>query len=80
VQGDKANLVSPQVNGTQCLKFSYHMYGGSIGSLIVYQNMGNRTVELFNKSGDQGNQWKKAEVQINNGNNYSVSIYNFVSR
>jgi hypothetical protein len=80
VQGDKAYLVSPQVSGTQCLKFSYHMYGASMGSLIVYQNIGNRMVELFKKSGNQGNQWKKAEVQINNGNRYSVSIYNFVSQ
>ncbi|CAB3984307.1 MAM and LDL-receptor class A domain-containing 1-like isoform X1 [Paramuricea clavata] len=72
VQGDKAYLVSPQVNGNQCLKFSYHMHGASMGSLIVYQNIGNRMVELFNKSGDQGNQWNKAEVQINNGTSYSV--------
>jgi hypothetical protein len=55
------------------------MYGTGMGSLIVYQNMGSGMVELFKKSGDQGNQWKKAELQINNGNRYSVSIYNFVS-
>ena len=78
-RGQKAYLVSPQVSGTRCLKFSYHMYGTGMGSLIVYQNMGSGMVELFKKSGDQGNQWKKAEVQINNGNRYSVSIYNFVS-
>ena len=80
VQDDKAYLVSPQVNGTRCLKFSYHMYGASMGSLIVYQNMGSQMMELFKKSGNQGNQWKKAELQINNGNRYSVSIYNFLSR
>ena len=74
VQGEKAYLVSPQVSGTQCLKFSYHMYGANMGSLLVYQNMGNQMVELFKKSGDQGDQWKKAEVQISNGNSYSVSI------
>ncbi|CAB3991891.1 MAM and LDL-receptor class A domain-containing 1-like isoform X1 [Paramuricea clavata] len=71
-QGEKASLVSPQVSGTQCLKFSYHMYGANMGSLIVYQNMGNQMLELFKKSGDQGDQWKKAEVQISNGNSYSV--------
>jgi hypothetical protein len=74
VQGEKAYLVSPQVSGTQCLKFSYHMYGANMGSLLIYQNMGNQLVELFKKSGDQGDQWKKAEVQISNGNSYSVSI------
>ncbi|CAB4019916.1 MAM and LDL-receptor class A domain-containing 1-like isoform X1 [Paramuricea clavata] len=72
VEGDKAYLVSSQVSGTQCLKFSYHMYGADIGSLIVYENMGSQMVELFKISGDQGNQWKKAEVQIKNGNHYSV--------
>ena len=76
--GDKAYLVSPPVSGTQCLKFSYHMYGSRIGSLDVYQqNMGNRMVNLFKKSGGQGNQWNKAEVQINSGNRYSVSIIQF---
>ena len=81
MQGDKAYLVSPQVSGTRCLKFSYHMYGYSMGSLIVYQNTGSQMMELFKKSGDQGNQWNKAEVQINNGNSYySVSVYKFLSR
>ena len=76
--GDKAYLVSPPVSGTQCLKFSYHMYGSHIRSLDVYQqNMGNRMVNLFKKSGGQGNQWNKAEVQINSGNRYSVSIIQF---
>ena len=72
--GDKAYLVSPQVSGTQCLKFFYHMKGSHIGSLDVYQKMGNRMVELFKKSGSQGNSWNKAEVQISSGNRYSVSI------
>ncbi|CAB4034353.1 MAM and LDL-receptor class A domain-containing 1-like isoform X1, partial [Paramuricea clavata] len=71
VRGGIAFLVSPQVSGAQCLKFSYHMYGANTGSLIVYQNMGYQMVELFKKSGNKGNQWKKAEVQINNGNYYS---------
>ena len=74
-QGEKAYLVSPQVSGVQCVKFSYHMNGSQIGSLKVYQDTG-VLKELFTKSGNQGNQWKKAEVQVN-GNNYSVSIYNF---
>ena len=70
IQGEKAYLVSPRVSGVQCVKFSYHMNGGQIGSLKVYQNMGSLK-ELFTKSGSQGNQWKKAEVQVN-GNSYSV--------
>ena len=74
-QGEKAYLVSPQLSGVQCVKFSYHMNGGQIGSLKVYQDIG-AFKELFTKSGNQGNQWKKAQVQVD-GNSYSVSIYNF---
>ena len=74
-QGGKAYLVSPQVRDVQCVKFSYHMNGRNIGALKVYQKMG-ILKELFRKSGNQGNQWKKTEVQVN-GNSYSVSIYNF---
>ena len=76
--GEKAYLVSPQVSGVQCVKFSYHMYGSDIGSLKVYQNTG-VLKEFFTKSGSQGNQWQKAQVQVN-GNSYSVSIYFFVGR
>ena len=73
IQGEIADLVSPQVSGAQCVKFSYHMNGRNIGSLKVYQDTGVLN-ELFTKSGSQGNQWKEAEVQVN-GNSYSVSIY-----
>ena len=31
--GEKAYLVSPQVSGVQCVKFSYHMIGSQIGLL-----------------------------------------------
>ena len=75
VRGDKAYLVSPPVSGIQCLRFSYHMYGSSIGSLIVFQDVNGQSIELFKKSGNQGNVWKKAEVETNNGNSYSVSTY-----
>ncbi|XP_028396383.1 MAM and LDL-receptor class A domain-containing protein 1-like [Dendronephthya gigantea] len=71
-QGDKAYLASPKVSGAQCLKFSYHMFGVSMGSLIVYQSMNGLMTEVFKMSGDQGNQWKKAEVELSSGNNYKV--------
>ncbi|XP_028396557.1 MAM and LDL-receptor class A domain-containing protein 2-like [Dendronephthya gigantea] len=71
-QGDKAYLASPSVSGAQCLKFSYHMYGASMGSLIVYQSMSGSMTEVFRMSGDQGNQWKMAQVELSSGNNYKV--------
>ena len=51
------------------------MYGSSMGSLNVFQDVNGQLIELFKKSGDQGNVWRKAEVETNNGNSYSVSIY-----
>ena len=74
IQGEKAYLVSPQVSGVQCVKFSYHMNSRHIGSLKVYQDTG-VLKELFRISGSQGDQWKKAEVQVNR-NSCSVSICN----
>ena len=43
-----------------CLSFYYHMYGATMGTLNVL--VGQRKV--FTLSGDQGNQWKQAKVEI----------------
>ena len=59
---DKAVLrFNGYTGGSACLSFYYHMFGDGIGQLNVY--LGNR--EVFQKSGSQGNQWRKAEVPIN---------------
>lgn len=72
--GDKANLVSPKLkSGQWCLTFSYHMFGSDIGKLNVHNdNMGNWQT-IFTKSGNQGNQWKRAEIDVNLLNSSSVS-------
>ena len=60
-QGDNAKLeLSVPASGPRCLTFFYHMYGSSMGSLNVFD--GNKNV--FTKTGDQGNNWFKAEVTI----------------
>ena len=62
VTNDKAVLrFNGYTGGSACLSFYYHMFGDSIGQVNVY--LGNRKV--FQKSGSQGNQWKKAEMPIN---------------
>ena len=84
-QFQKAYLISPKVRGDQCVRFSYHMNGENIGSLQVSKDdllfeSSSFLSELFTKSGNQGNQWKKAEVQVNRAffnRRYTVSIYNF---
>ena len=62
VRGDYAILISPlqRFSGTMCLKFSYHMYGATIGRLDVKIN--SRTV--FYRSGNQGNRWFDASLTI----------------
>ncbi|KAL9953498.1 hypothetical protein ACROYT_G040921 [Oculina patagonica] len=62
VAGDNAKLeLSVSGNGAlSCLKFYYHMYGASIGTLNVY----NGNAVVFNASGNHGNYWIKAEINI----------------
>ena len=67
--GDEStHLVSPTVkfiNSTSCLSFWYHMFGNNIGTLEVHQQIkGGNKQRLFNISGDQGDQWSQAQVQI----------------
>ena len=61
-RGDNAKLAVsvPGNGGLACLTFYYHMYGSTIGSLIVFS--GNTAV--FSASGNQGNYWKKATRTI----------------
>ncbi|XP_070550808.1 MAM and LDL-receptor class A domain-containing protein 1-like [Ptychodera flava] len=73
-QGDTAQLNSLiyQNSGENCkIVFWYHMYcsrnstAQDMGNLSLNINYGNHTTEqLFHLSGDQGNSWQKAEVDI----------------
>ena len=60
--GDKAKLVFtvPNNGETSCLSFYYHMYGPTVGTLIVYS--GNSKV--FNISGYQNHNWILAKTNI----------------
>lgn len=62
VAGDNAKLVFPVSGNKQpsCLKFYYHMYGNTMGSLTVFS--GNLVV--FNASGNHGNYWNEAKVNL----------------
>lgn len=61
--GDRARLLSPklQFNGNMCLRFFYHMYGASMGTLNVYIN--GKTV--FTASGNKGNVWLRKDIDVN---------------
>ena len=66
-KGDNAKLElrSGLPTGKSCLSFFYHMHGGHnyMGTLRVLIN--GETV--FQKSGNQGNTWHKAEVTYRKG-------------
>ena len=70
VRGDYAILISPMMkfSGTNCLKFSYHMYGTTIGRLDVSINSRN----VFSTSGDHGNNWYDANIPTSVSGVYRV--------
>ncbi|XP_020612540.1 MAM and LDL-receptor class A domain-containing protein 1-like [Orbicella faveolata] len=69
-QGDNAKLNSPklQFGGNMCLMFYYHMYGADIATLNVMIN-GNK---VFTASGDKGNMWLRAAVDVHVSGMYAV--------
>ncbi|XP_052230823.1 MAM and LDL-receptor class A domain-containing protein 1-like [Dreissena polymorpha] len=81
--GDQAVLVSPTFVSTspQCFNFWYHMYGTTIGRLVIHQrSLGSSSpTEIWIKSGDQGNQWRKAQVTVYPRDNvpYTIEIVGF---
>ena len=73
--GDKALMTTAEMLGGQCLTFFYHMYGiVGMGSLQVniVTNSGKRLVMKL--SGNQGDEWKEAQVQIREDALYWVMI------
>ena len=69
-QGDKAILYSPEIDisglSNPELRFFTHMYGAYIDSLLVdiSNNSGASYINIFNKYGDQGNQWNHELVDL----------------
>lgn len=61
--GENAILNTPKFNfiGETCLIFFYHMYGDTIGTLRVIIN-GTKTV--FSESGQKGNRWLEAWINV----------------
>ncbi|XP_057298293.1 MAM and LDL-receptor class A domain-containing protein 2-like isoform X2 [Hydractinia symbiolongicarpus] len=54
--------VLQQAAATCYLTFWYHMYGSSIGELVVYIKSGLILTPLWKLSGNQGNKWQQATV------------------
>ena len=76
VQGDKARLISPLVTSSsnaRCLEFWYHMYGADVNTLNVYTNTTSLESLVFSVSGLQGNEWNKAQVNLQVAQAFQVS-------
>ena len=71
IHGEYAKLNTPKLRfcGNMCLQFYYHMYGADMGTLYVMVN-GNR---VFTASGDKGDLWLKAAVDVTLSGMYAVS-------
>ena len=54
---EKAKLVItvPSNGKKSCLSLFYHMYGATVGTLNVFSG----SIKIFNKSGNQGNNWMR---------------------
>ena len=65
---DVANLISPTFNLTGTtnpkLEFWYHMYGATINTLNVDIDTGNGWFTVWTLSGNQGDQWSRAVVDL----------------
>lgn len=61
-----AQLLSPLIRGPKCFRFYYHMYGHHIGRLDVSLQIRGHYGDslLWRRSGEQGDQWRKATVEI----------------
>ena len=78
-EGHRARLISPMLTGhsgqASCLIFYYHMYGYMMGELNVYiknstsDNLGTAQWAL---SGNRGNKWRAAELEIKTPYDYQV--------
>lgn len=74
---DKARLESEEFQPTgssgRCLKFWYHMYGVSIGTLNVWMSSNGTSGQIWSLTGDQKNQWKFGQAPVSSKGVYQVS-------
>ena len=70
----KSRLTSSTVYqlGQSCLTFWYHMYGQRMGKLKVYVNVNNMDKKLWTISGNKGNRWLQAFVDISESTPYNI--------
>ena len=70
--GDNVRLISPKLQGENCMSIMYHMYGSFIGSLIIYMKTNDSETVEWIKSGNHPDQWFEAAVFFNSSVEYQV--------
>ena len=78
VKDDNARLFTeylPKTDGA-CFSFYYHMYGATTGNLTLslFPDGGSSLLELFSKSGSQGDRWHFQRVDLNSSTDYQLII------
>ena len=69
-RGDNAKLARMvTLSGNSCLRFYYHMYGNSMGTLKV--KLVNNVI--FEESGNHGNQWNMKDIPLEGSGSKKVS-------
>ncbi|CAC5371008.1 unnamed protein product [Mytilus coruscus] len=65
-RNDIAQLISKPIvcKHVQCLTFWYHMYGNRIGSLYVYKKNRTQMDIVWERHGNQQNQWREAYMNL----------------
>ncbi len=57
-----------------CMQFWYHMYGSDMGQLNIYANASNISTLLWTQSGNKGDQWLNARLNIKSSKSFRLSI------
>ena len=63
---------SPMMQGAKCMSFMYHMYGSSMGSLVIYMKTNRSEKVEWIKSGNHPNRWLEAVMFLNSSAHYQV--------
>lgn len=65
-------LLSPEVLGKQCLSFMYHMYGDTMGSVVIYMKTKTSETVQWIKSGSHPDHWFEVMTFFNSSFEYQV--------
>ncbi|XP_022098207.1 MAM and LDL-receptor class A domain-containing protein 1-like isoform X2 [Acanthaster planci] len=77
--GDQARLDAVKATAPAsgaCVRFWYHMYGAGMGTLSVYtgDDEGGLGPSRWSKSGDSGNVWQEASINICCGHEFQITF------